>query len=50
MLGSPLPPVPDANGKGKDGKDGKVEGCPGFILFGPYSSDQEAEVHIVMLK
>ena len=47
MLGSPLPPVPDANGKGKDGK---VEGCPGSILFGPYSSDQEAEVHIVMLK
>ncbi|HVO83144.1 MAG TPA: hypothetical protein VMU60_01845 [Syntrophobacteria bacterium] len=28
----------------------KVEGCPGSILFGPYSSDQEAEVHIVTLK
>jgi len=28
----------------------KVEGCPGSILFGPYSSDREAEVHVVTLK
>jgi hypothetical protein len=28
----------------------KVEGCPGSILFGPYSSDQEAEVHVMTLK
>jgi hypothetical protein len=28
----------------------KVDGCPESFLFGPYSSDQEAEVHIVTLK
>lgn len=28
----------------------KVEGCPESILFGPYSSDQEAEVHVITLK
>jgi hypothetical protein len=28
----------------------KVDGCPGSILLGPYSSDQEAEVHVVTLK
>jgi len=28
----------------------KVDGCPESILFGPYSSDEEAEVHVVTLK
>jgi hypothetical protein len=28
----------------------KVDGCPGSILFGPYSSEEEAEVHVVTLK
>jgi len=28
----------------------RIEGCPESILFGPYSGDQEAEVHVVTLK
>lgn len=28
----------------------KIDGFPGSILFGPYSSEDEAEVHVVQLK
>ena len=28
----------------------KVDGCPESLLFGPYASEKEAEVHVVTLK